>query len=57
MSDSREFNQNWYTIKSGEMELQTEEGTEQAKVVVVMPAYNAAKTLKISYEDIPPSIR
>jgi glycosyltransferase involved in cell wall biosynthesis len=24
------------------------------KVIVVMPAYNAAKTLKITYEDIPP---
>ena len=26
----------------------------QPKVIVVMPAYNAAKTLKITYEDIPP---
>ena len=29
------------------------EGAEKAKVVVVMPAYNAAKTLRITYDAIP----
>ena len=29
------------------------EGLEKAKVVVVMPAYNAAKTLRITYDAIP----
>jgi glycosyltransferase involved in cell wall biosynthesis len=29
------------------------EGSDRPKVVVVMPAYNAAKTLKITYEAIP----
>ena len=29
------------------------EGSEKAKVVVVMPAYNAAKTLRITYDAIP----
>src|SRR3984893_12458780 len=28
-------------------------GSDRPKVVVVMPAYNAAKTLKITYEAIP----
>jgi glycosyltransferase involved in cell wall biosynthesis len=31
----------------------TEEKSYGLKVIVVMPAYNAAKTLKITYEDIP----
>ena len=31
----------------------TEERSNRPKVVVVMPAYNAAKTLKITYEVIP----
>jgi glycosyltransferase involved in cell wall biosynthesis len=31
----------------------TKEGSNRPKVIVVMPAYNAAKTLKITYEAIP----
>jgi glycosyltransferase involved in cell wall biosynthesis len=30
-----------------------DQGLEKPKIVVVMPAYNAAKTLKITYDDIP----
>src|SRR5579864_6024015 len=30
-----------------------DEGLNKPKIVVVMPAYNAAKTLKITYDDIP----
>lgn len=30
-----------------------EEGQAKAKVVVVMPAYNAEKTLRLTYNDIP----
>ncbi|MBM4299465.1 MAG: glycosyltransferase family 2 protein, partial [Deltaproteobacteria bacterium] len=30
-----------------------EQGTDKAKVVVVMPAYNAAKTLRLTYDAIP----
>lgn len=32
-----------------------EKGLNKPKIIVVMPAYNAAKTLKITYEDIPPN--
>src|SRR6267142_1606948 len=31
----------------------TKEGSNRPKVIVVMPAYNAAKTLKITYDAIP----
>src|SRR5580693_4192738 len=35
------------------METHVKKESNKAKVIVVMPAYNAAKTLKITYEGIP----
>src|ERR1700680_4946945 len=41
----------WDTIEPGETEM-----PNRQKIVVVMPAYNAAKTLRFTYADLPPAL-
>src|SRR3989304_9557710 len=43
------------TLPQAGMEKQTQEASRPHKTIVVMPAYNAARTLEKTYYHIPPS--